>query len=116
MVRVHTIALAVTLTAASRAPHAGLSVTIDISPALAVLDAVTGDTAGIEVRADSIIGLPAIQAMIAKEHRHHANATAAAFRSDLLSAAHGGRTLVVPLDAIRQDPANVRRLLDELAV
>ncbi len=91
-----------------------LTITIDASAAEAVLAAVTSDPSRVERLADDVIKLPAIQAMIAKDHKYFPDASEQSFRTALVTVARGGHSDQFPLEAIRANPQVVRALLDSL--
>jgi hypothetical protein len=94
----------------------GIRVAIDTSAAEAVLAAVTSDSAHVDALAEAAVGLPAIQAMLAKMKKYNAGASPESFRSALIAVAGGGHASLFPLEAIRSNPAMVRGLLDSLSV
>ena len=93
---------------------ARIAVTIDVSPAAAVLAAATSDREHVAALADAALKLPAIQAMIAKEHRYIPAATADSFRAALVGLATGGDGKPFALASVRADSIKIGALLAEL--
>jgi putative zinc-dependent peptidase DUF5700 len=96
------------------ASPARCSVEVDPSPAEAILAAATSPATAAGAAADAALALPAVTALIAKEHRYNAKASAETFRSDVLAVAAGMPTSAFPLKAIRADPSRYRRTLEEI--
>ena len=109
------LAIAVPLSAACAHSQDGISVTIDTSPAEAVLRAVTGNPSDAEPLARTALELPGVQAMIAKEHRYVPAASADTFITAVVETVKGRSGEPFPLQEIRDDPAQVRALLANLA-
>jgi hypothetical protein len=109
------LAIAVPLSGACAQSPGGISVTIDTSAAEAVLKAVTGDPTDAESLARTALELPGIQAMIAKEHRYVPAASTDAFVAAVVGTVNGRGGEPFSLREIRDNPAQVRALLANLA-
>jgi Putative zinc dependent peptidase (DUF5700) len=93
----------------------GLTISVDTAPAEAVLQAATGTAAQAGALADATLALPAIRAMIAKEHRYVPEASVESWRLALTGLADGGNGLPFDLRGLRDRPEAVRELLATLA-
>ncbi|MGD0143655.1 MAG: DUF5700 domain-containing putative Zn-dependent protease [Rhizomicrobium sp.] len=91
-----------------------ISVTIDTAAAEAVFNAANADPAHAAALADAALALPAVQAMIAKDHKYFPAETADSFRTSVVALANGGSDSTFSLDDLRSRPTAVRNLLDAL--
>ena len=109
------LAVAIPLSTACAQLPGGIWVTIDTSAAEAVLKAVTGNPSEAKSLAQAALKLPGIQAMIAKEHRYAPAASADSFLAAIVQTVNGRSGDPFALREIRDDPAQVRALLANLA-
>jgi hypothetical protein len=98
--------------AASTPPS--VTVDIDLSAAEVILAAATSDPEHAAEAAEAALRIPAVTALIAKEHKYNLNASGETFRSDVVAAASGLPTRVFPLKRLRDDPKPVRDMLETL--
>jgi hypothetical protein len=100
--------------AVTAAAPAHFTVAVDTSAAEAILAAATSPPGQAGAAADAALALPGVIAMIEKEHRYNARASAETLKADILAVVAGSPPSVFPLRAIRADPDRYRQTLQEL--
>jgi hypothetical protein len=98
--------------AADAAARARFSVNVDTSAAEAMLAAATSDPVRAADEADAALRLPTVLALIAKEHKYNAAASAETFRADVIAVANGAPARVFPLQPLHDNPAPSRSMLE----
>jgi Putative zinc dependent peptidase (DUF5700) len=109
-----TVALSLGSAPLTAAAPAHFTVEVDTSAAEAVLAAATSSAGEASAAADAALKLPDVRALIEKEHRYNARASAETLKADILAVVAGSPTGVFPLKAIRADPDRYRQALEEL--
>ncbi len=87
---------------------AQFTLTIDPSAAEAVFAAATSDASHADALATAAVKLPAIQAMIAKDHKYFPEASVESFRAAVVALARGESAKPFVLEKVRTNPAPVR--------